>query len=69
MLTVTHLDFALKIGKPYTWSYPRAEPVLVLDTVPKKEDINIQLVKNETSIFRTEYIINKKNVEINGDQQ
>ena len=40
-LNPTHLDFALQVSARHTRSYRRNNPVLILDTVPKKTDISI----------------------------
>ena len=40
-LTATHLDFVLQYDNRLTRSYRRINPVLILDTVPKLNDISI----------------------------
>ena len=40
-LTATHLDFVLQFDNRLTRSYRRIDPVLILDTVPKLNDISI----------------------------
>ena len=47
-LTVTNFDFVLQIGLQYTRSYPRTEEKLILDAIPKLNDISI----NSTVIAR-----------------
>ena len=41
-LTATHLDFVLQLHNRLTRSYWRNDSVLILDTVPKLEDISIK---------------------------
>ena len=40
-LTATHLDFVMQFDNGLKRSYPRNDPVLILDTVPKMTDISI----------------------------
>ena len=62
-LNATHLEFVLKIGKQYTRSYRRTEPVLILDTVPKMKDISINSsviafqIANEPDRYRSGTVV------------
>ena len=49
-LNTTHLDFALLENNVQTRSYPRNDPVLILDTVPEMKDIS-----NNSSVIARQY--------------
>ena len=56
-LTATHLDFVLQFDNRLTRSYRRNDPVLILDTVPKMEDISINspVIARQHSILPDRY--------------
>ena len=40
-LNDTHVDFALKVNKRQTHSYPRTKSVLIIDKIPEIKDITV----------------------------
>ena len=40
-LNGTHVDFALKVNKGQTRSYPRTKSVLIIDKIPEMKDITV----------------------------